>query len=90
MTGTLIVDHGVKQVIRTDRPGWVPVFRGLSVRRFQKLVRIVADRGGDQTGAGRRRGLVGFKTLVTAGDQLADCAALWTVVAKRSFGDSVW
>jgi hypothetical protein len=57
----LIVDHGVEQVIRADRPGWVPVFTGLSVRQFQELVRIVADRGGDQTGTGRRWGLVGFK-----------------------------
>jgi hypothetical protein len=53
----LIVDHGVEQVIRADRPEWVPVFTGLSVRQFQELVRIVAGRGGDQTGVGRRWGL---------------------------------
>jgi len=44
-------------MIRADRPEWVPVFTGLSVRQFQELVRIVADRGGDQTGAGWRWGL---------------------------------
>jgi Cft2 family RNA processing exonuclease len=53
----LIVDHGVEQMIRADRPEWVPVFTGLSVRQFQELVRIVADRGGEQTGAGPRWGL---------------------------------
>ena len=50
----MIVDHGVEQVIRPDRPEWVPVFTGLSVGQFQELVRIVAGRGGEQTGAGRR------------------------------------
>jgi hypothetical protein len=47
----------VEQVIRADRPEWVPVFTGLSVGQFQELVRIVAGRGGEQTGAGRRWGL---------------------------------
>jgi hypothetical protein len=53
----LIVDQGVEQMIRSDRPEWVPVFTGLSVGQFQELVGIVAARGGDQTGAGRRWGL---------------------------------
>jgi hypothetical protein len=53
----LIVDHGVEQVISVDRPEWVPVFTGLSVRQFDKLVGIVRDRGGEQTGTGRRWGL---------------------------------
>ena len=44
-------------MIRADRPEWVPVFTGLSVRQFRKLVRIVAGRGGEQTGTGRRWGL---------------------------------
>jgi hypothetical protein len=53
----LIVDHGVEQVIRSDRPEWVPVFTGLSVEQCQELVRIVAGRGGEQAGVGRRWGL---------------------------------
>jgi hypothetical protein len=53
----LIVDHGVEQVISVDRPDWVPVFTGLSVAQFQELVGIVAGRGGEQTGVGRRWGL---------------------------------
>lgn len=53
----MIVNQGVEQVIRADRPEWVPVFTGLSVRQFQELVRLVADRRGEQTGAGRRWGL---------------------------------
>jgi hypothetical protein len=53
----LIVDHGVEQVIRADRAEWVPVFTGLSVGQFQELVAIVAGRGGEQTGVGRRWGL---------------------------------
>jgi hypothetical protein len=52
----LIVDHGVEQVISVDRPDWLPVFTGLSVAQFEELVSIVAARGGDQTGAGRRWG----------------------------------
>jgi len=47
----------VEQVISADRPEWVPVFTGLSVRQFRKLVRVVAGRGGEQTGTGRRWGL---------------------------------
>jgi hypothetical protein len=53
----LIVDLGVEQVIRVDRPEWVPVFTGMSVGQFQALVGIVAGRGGEQTGVGRRWGL---------------------------------
>ena len=53
----LLVGHGVEQLISVDRPEWVPVFTGLSVRQFQKLVRVVAARGGEQTGTGRRWGL---------------------------------
>ena len=45
---------GVEQVINADRPEWVPVFTVLSVRVFHKLVRVVARRGGEQTGTGRR------------------------------------
>jgi hypothetical protein len=48
-----IVDLGVERVIRADRDEWVPVFTGLSVRQFRRLVRIVAGRGGEQTGTGR-------------------------------------
>lgn len=49
--------HGVVQVISVERPEWVPVFTGLTVRQFGKLVQIVAARGGEQTGTGRRWGL---------------------------------
>jgi hypothetical protein len=48
---------GVEQVISADRPEWVPVFTGLSVRVFRTLVQVVARRGGEQTGSGRRWGL---------------------------------
>lgn len=53
----MIVDHGVEQVICVERPELVPVFTGLSVGQFGKLVRVVAGRGGEQTGTGRRWGL---------------------------------
>jgi len=53
----LIVEHGVEQVIRSDRPEWVPVFTGLSVKQFQELVGVVVARGGEQAGVGRRWGL---------------------------------
>ena len=50
-----------------DRPEWVPVFTGLSVRQVQALVGIVAGRGGDQSGAGRRWGLsLADRVLLTA------------------------
>ena len=44
----------MEQVISADRPEWVPVFSGLSMRQFSKLVEVVAGRGGEQTGTGRR------------------------------------
>ncbi|NVI86568.1 transposase [Actinomadura sp. BRA 177] len=44
----------MERVIRADRDEWVPVFTGLSVRQFRRLVRVVAGRGGEQTGTGRR------------------------------------
>ena len=44
-------------MINADRPEWVPVFTGLSVEQFQELVGIVAGRGGEQHGVGRRWGL---------------------------------
>jgi hypothetical protein len=56
MTGLLIVDHDVEQVIRVDRPEWVPVFTGLSVGQFQELVGIVAGRGGQLVWPGRAHG----------------------------------
>jgi hypothetical protein len=52
----LIVDHGVEQVISANKPEWVPVFTGLSVRQFDQLVRIVARRGGPAVADGGRRG----------------------------------
>lgn len=53
----MIDDRGVEQAISADKPQWVPVFSGLSMRQFATLVDLVADRGGEQTGTGRRRGL---------------------------------
>lgn len=50
----MLDDHGVEQVISADRLEWVPVFSGLSMRQFSKLVNVVASRGGEQTGTGRR------------------------------------
>ncbi|WP_160574032.1 transposase family protein [Actinomadura physcomitrii] len=44
----------MEQVIGADRDEWVPVFTGLSVRQFRRLVRVVAGRGGEQTGTGWR------------------------------------
>ena len=40
-----------------ERSEWVRVFTGLTVPQFEKLVRVVAARGGEQTGTGRRWGL---------------------------------
>ena len=45
------------QVISRQQPEWVPVFTGLTVRQFDKLVGVVAAGGGQQTGTGRRWGL---------------------------------
>lgn len=45
------------QVISRQQPEWVPVFTGLTVGQFDKLVGVVATRGGQQTGTGRRWGL---------------------------------
>jgi hypothetical protein len=46
------------RVISAEQAERVPVFTGLSVRQFGKLVGIVAARGGDQTGTERRWELV--------------------------------
>jgi hypothetical protein len=45
------------RAISVEQPTWIPVFTGLSVRQFGKLVGIVRRRGAEQTGAGRRWGL---------------------------------
>lgn len=50
-------DHALVQVISRPYPEWVPVFTGLTVRRFDYLVREVAAGGGERTGIGRRWGL---------------------------------
>jgi Helix-turn-helix of DDE superfamily endonuclease len=44
-------------MISASEAEWVPVFTGLSVRQFGRLVGIVRRRGAEQTGAGRRWGL---------------------------------
>jgi hypothetical protein len=53
----LLDDHALVQVISRQQPEWVAVFTGLTVRQFDKLVGVVASRGGEQTGTGRRWGL---------------------------------
>lgn len=47
----------MEHLIRAEQPSWIPVFTGLSERQFRTLVDIVADRGSQQRGAGRRWGL---------------------------------
>lgn len=55
--GLVLVGHRVEQMIGAEYPAWIPVFTGLSVRQFGKLVGILRCRGGEQHGAGRRWGL---------------------------------
>jgi hypothetical protein len=43
----------VAQVITAAEQEWIGPFTGLSVRRFRKLVRVVAERGGAQIADGR-------------------------------------
>jgi hypothetical protein len=63
----LIDDRGVEQVISANKPEWLPVFTGLSIRQFSKLVRIVTARCGEQTGTGRRWGLpLAIRVLLVA------------------------
>jgi hypothetical protein len=49
----VILDHVVVQVITASKPEWIPPFTGLEPGRFRKLVRLLANRGGDETAAGR-------------------------------------
>nr|WP_281275929.1 hypothetical protein [Thermomonospora umbrina] len=42
--------------MNADDMVWVPVFSYPSVQQFRRLARIVAARGGEQTGTGRRWG----------------------------------
>src|SRR5689334_17135039 len=37
-----VVGPGVEQVIRADKPSWIPVFTGLSEQQFRTLVSLVA------------------------------------------------
>lgn len=49
----VIVDHGWMQVIAASRPEWSGSFTGLQPGQFRKLVRVVAQRGGDEIADGR-------------------------------------
>jgi hypothetical protein len=63
------------QVSSRQRPEWVPVFTGLTVRQFDKPVQVVAaGGGGEQTGTGRRWGLsLADRVLPSASHCFASC-----------------
>lgn len=44
----MIVDHVWMQVISASRPEWIVPFTGLEPGQFRKLVRLVAQRGGEE------------------------------------------
>jgi hypothetical protein len=44
----VIVDHVLVQVISASRSEWIVPFTGLEPGQFRKLVRLVAQRGGEE------------------------------------------
>jgi hypothetical protein len=54
--GWLVVDHGWVQVVSASRSEWVVPFTELQPDPFRKLVRVVAERGGEEEIADGRPG----------------------------------
>jgi hypothetical protein len=48
-----IIDDAWVQVISAARPEWIFPFTGLTPAQFGRLVRVVAERGGDSIADGR-------------------------------------
>ncbi|SIM55401.1 Helix-turn-helix of DDE superfamily endonuclease [Micromonospora cremea] len=78
----MIEDVGV-QVISAARPEWIFPFTGLQPAQFRRLVRVVADRGGDAIADGRP----GRRWALDLADRVLLVATYWrTNLTMRQIG----
>ena len=71
------------QVISASRPEWIAPFTGLQPGQFRKLVRVVAQRGGDEIADGRP----GRQWRLDLADRVLLVAAYWrTNLTMRQIG----
>lgn len=79
----MIVDPGGTQVISASRSEWIAPFTGLEPGQFRTLVRVVADRGGDEIADGRP----GRQWRLELADRVLLVAAYWrTNLTMRQIG----
>jgi hypothetical protein len=63
-----LVDAAAVQVISAADEQWIHPFTGLQPRQFRKLVRLVADHGGDAIADGRTWSAVGPEPVRSGAD----------------------
>ena len=68
-----MVDHVEVQVISAARQEWIFLFTGLQPAQFRRLVRLVAERGGDAIADGRP----GRQWSLDLADRVLLVAAYW-------------
>lgn len=79
----MIGDHGRVQIISASRPEWIVPFTGLQPGQFRKLVRLVAERGGDTIADGRP----GRQWRLDLADRVLLVATYWrTNLTMRQIG----
>jgi hypothetical protein len=79
----VIVEDVAVQVISAARPEWIHPFTGLKPVQFRRLVRVVAQRGGDEIADGRP----GRQWALTLPDRVLLVAVYWrTNLTMRQLG----
>ncbi len=79
----MIVDHVPVQVISASRSEWIVPFTGLEPGQFRKLVRLVANRGGEEIADGRP----GRQWRLDLADRVLLVATYWrTNLTMRQIG----
>src|SRR5689334_9746344 len=79
----MIVDDAAVQVISAARPEWIHPFTGLKPAQFRRLVRVVAQRGGEEIADGRP----GRQWALELSDRVLLVAAYWrTNLTMRQIG----
>src|SRR5256885_8857401 len=79
----MVVDDAAVQVISAARPEWIHPFTGLQPAQFRLLVRVVAQRGGDQVADGRP----GRQWALDLSDRVLLIAVYWrTNLTMRQIG----
>src|SRR5689334_3000592 len=79
----MIVDDAAVQVISAARPEWIHPFTGLKPAQFRRLVRVVAQRGGEEIADGRP----GRQWALELSDRVLLVATYWrTNLTMRQIG----